>query len=355
MGPPCEGATDRDSNLRALDVAARHGLRMWLTDPRIGPRTVDRVEWKSTVAATADDYRNHPALGAYFVDDEPSAAEFAGLAQLVGELRAADPTHFAYINLLPDHVGANGYGTDTYDEYVERFIATVQPALLSYDYYPFRKDNDRSTFFANLGVIREAALRHRRPFMVIVQAMPHGPYRDPTEAELAWQIFHALAFGARGISYFAYWTPPTIPGVDDHMAFHYGLIEAGRPTLHYFQAARLNQAAQAISQHLTPLRSLAVADSTDPIAAPLPLGPIEAIEGDPVTVGLFVGESNQFAALMVNRDYRYGATATLRLRSGAPAPQVFDAAARRWHAAEGTAAFTLAPGGAQLLRWGPAS
>ena len=50
-------------------------------------------------------------------------------------------------------------------------------------------------------------MRHDVPFLLIVQAMPHGPYRDPTEAELAWQVHHALAFGARGISYFTYWTP----------------------------------------------------------------------------------------------------------------------------------------------------
>ncbi len=355
MGPPCEGGTDRDSNLRALDVAGRHGLRMWLTDPRIGPRTVDQAEWKSAVAATAADYRGHPALSAYFVDDEPSAAEFAGLAQLVGALRAADPIHFAYINLLPDHVGANGYGTDTYEEYVERFIATVQPSLLSYDYYPFRKDSDRSTFFANLGIIRDAALRHRRPFMVIVQAMPHGPYRDPTEAELAWQVFHALAFGARGISYFTYWTPTNVPGVDDHMGFRYGLIEAGRPTLHYFQVAHLNQAVHAIGQELALLESLAVADSTGEVGAPFPLGPIEAIDGGPVTVGFFVGQSNQLAALIVNRDYRYGTTATLHLRSGQRAPQAFDVSTRRWQTAQPTLTFRLAPGGAQLVRWEPTS
>jgi hypothetical protein len=350
VGPPCEG-TDRDGNLRALDVAARHGLLVWVKDPRLEPNALDNPEWQSALARAAADYRDHPALGGYFIDDEPVTTDFAHLAPLVDALRAADPAHLAYINLLPDYASPTGPDAVAYDEYVERFMSTVRPSLLSYDYYPFRKDNDRSTFFANLRIIREAALRHQRPFILIVLAMPHGPYRDPTEAELAWQAFHALAFGARGISYFAYWTPSD----DDKMNFRYGLVEAGRPTLHYFQVARLNQAVRAIGQQLAPLQSFAVADSAGEVGQPFPIGPIEAVDGGAITVGLFVGESNELAALLVNRDYRYGATATLRLRSGQHPPEAFDVATGRWQKADASPAFRLAPGGAQLVRWRPAS
>src|SRR4029079_12074399 len=124
----------------------------------------------------------------------------------------------------PEHLQAASY-----DAYVEDFIATVQPRLLSYDFYPFGHEKDRSTFFANLAAMRGAALRHDLPFMLIVLATPHGPYRDPTEGELAWQVHHALAYGAHGISYFTYWTPPG----DGQWTFRHGLIEDGQPTLHY--------------------------------------------------------------------------------------------------------------------------
>src|SRR5262245_51224657 len=34
IAPPCEGGYDRDRNLRALDVAGRAGLGMWVADHR---------------------------------------------------------------------------------------------------------------------------------------------------------------------------------------------------------------------------------------------------------------------------------------------------------------------------------
>ena len=56
------------------------------------------------------------------------------------------------------------------------------------------------------------------------------------------QVFHALAFGARGISYFACWTPVNVE-LADVQRFSHGLIERGQPTRHYDEAKRLNRAA----------------------------------------------------------------------------------------------------------------
>jgi len=179
--------------------------------------------------------------------------------------------------------------------------------------------------------------------------MPHGPYRDPTEAELAWQVFHAMAFGARGISYFAYWTPVNVVSAED-LNFRYGLIENGKPTLHYFQAARLNRAVRAIAAQLAPFRSAGVADSRGEIAPGFPVGPIAGIQGGAVTAGLFADGQGRLAVLLVNRSYRHGVEARLKLRAGEATPEVFDTSGERWRAAR-VPVFTLAPGGAQLLRW----
>src|SRR6185436_17491939 len=117
------------------------------------------------------------------------------------------------------------------------------------------------------------ALQLDVPCMLILLAMPHGNYRDPTEAELSWQALHALAFGARGISYFAYWTPVDV-AFADLQKFRHGLIEQGKPTEHYFEALRLNQVARGIAQQLASFRSVSVGDSMGEVAAHLPLGPI---------------------------------------------------------------------------------
>ncbi|MGH7787518.1 MAG: hypothetical protein ACRERC_11665 [Candidatus Binatia bacterium] len=346
VGAPCEGGFDPQQNQRALATAARHGLRLWVADHRYGPGAIENPLWQELIADAVADYGSAPALGGYFIVDEPPATQFEAVAAVTAALRAADPDRLAYVNLLPSYIPPEALGAASYEDYLERFVEIVQPTLLSYDNYPFGKEKDRSSFFTNLETVRAVALRHGLPFMLIVLAMPHGPYRDPTEAELAWQVFHALAYGARGISYFAYWTPPS----DEDWQNRNGLLEDGRPTLHYFQAARLNQIVRALGAELTGFRSLAVADALGEVAAPLPIGPLEAIDGGPVTAGLFGDGTGRIAVLLVNRDYRYGVTAQVRRRPGVPPPAIFDPATRAWRSA-GDAPITLAPGDARLLRW----
>jgi hypothetical protein len=347
VGFPCEGGYDRDRNLRALDVAARHGLGMLVADHRFGPAALrGGGDWRPALREAVRDYAGHPALSGYFVADEPVVEDFDDVAAMVAEIRAVDPATLAYVNLLPDYIPPDKLGAASYESYVDLFAEKATPRLLSYDYYPFGEKKDRSTFFNNLGIVRSVARRHDVPFMLIALAMPHGPYRDPTEAELAWQVFHALAFGARGISYFTYWTPPG----GGEWNNRYGLIENGKRTLHYHQVARINAKARAIAAELRGFESLAVADSTGDTGLGFPAGPIAGIDGGTFTAGLFRDRRGSLATLLVNRDYRYGARATLRLRPDTPEPEVFDDEAGRW-GRPSDLALLVAPGDAVLLRW----
>lgn len=347
VGYPCDGGFDRARNLTALDTAARHGLTLLVADHRFDPVTISAPDWPAKLQAAARDYRDHTGLAGYFVFDEPIASQFEGVAAVVDAIRAVDPDHLAYVNLLPDYIPPDALGAASYDDYVEQFIDTARPRLLSYDYYPFGHTKDRSTFFKNLAVMRAAALRHDLPFMLIVLAMPHGPYRDPSEAELAWQANHALAYGARGISYFTYWTPKMGKRANNR----HGLIENGAPTARYFQATRLNRRLRALAGALDDFESIAVADSLGEIGVPFPIGPIEAVEGGPITAGLFGDGSGRLAALLVNRDYRADVVARLRLRADAAPPQTFDVEGHAWRPAP-TLAFLLPAGGTLLLCWG---
>ncbi len=351
VGPPCERDRHPELTQAALDIAARHGLTLWVADWRYDEQARQRPGWESSLDAAVADYRGHPGFGGYFLADEPVAGQFEDLGAIAARLRTQDPGHIAYVNLLADYA-AGGAGAASYRDYVERFITAVRPAVLSYDYYPFGTSGDRGTFFTSLALMRELADQHHLPFMLIVLAMPHGPYRDPTEAELRWQVFHALAYGARGISYFAYWTPVDVEHADV-MKFRHGLIEGGTPTRHYAEASRINRVARAMAAELDGYRSVAVADSAGEVAAPPPIGPIEAIEaidGGRVTAGLFADDDGRLAVLLVNRDYRQATGVRLRLRAGVMLPERFDPETRMW--AEGSdGPVRLVPGGAELVRW----
>jgi hypothetical protein len=348
IGAPCEGAVSVALNQGALEIAARHRLSMWITDPRLNDIRNLPADWQAQVADAVADYADYPALGGYFLVDEPSATDFPTLGQIVAKLQDVDPHRLPYINLLPDFVPSEALGTPTYDAYLRDFFDTVHPPLLSVDYYPFRTQSDRPSFFDNLEHIRAAARAHDVPFLLIVQAMPHGPYRDPTEAELAWQVHHALAFGARGISYFAYWTPVHVRDAEKWQ-FRHGLVDGGEATEHLGQVARLNRDAQRYAAQLDGLRSIGIADSAGQFGAALPIGPLAGIDGPPVTVGFFVGRGS-LVILIVNQDYRRAQRVALRLRPEMAAPEAFEVATGRWHELA-SGAVDLAAGGAQLLRW----
>ena len=349
VGPPCEGLINADLTRRALDVAARHGLKMWVNDARVDQYNGLRPDWQAQLAAVVADLGAHPALDGYFIIDEPSRDQFADLGLVVTRLRELDPTRVPYINLLPDYVSPQALGTRTYAEHVDWYLAEVRPPLLSVDYYPFKESGDRATFFANLAVIRDRARAAGIPWLLIVQAMPHGPYRDPTPAELSWQVFHGLAFGARAISYFTYWTPVEVPGAADWQ-FRRGLVERGVATDKLATVSDLNAAAHAIAGQLDGFASTAVVDSAGGFGDPLPAPPLAALDGGPATVGLFAAADGTRAALIVNRDYRAAAEIGLVSQADAPAAEAFDPITRRWHPAPATR-FTLPAGGAQLVRW----
>jgi hypothetical protein len=63
-------------------------------------------------------------------------------------------------------------------------------------------------WFSDLAIVREAARAADIPYMVFVlsEAITNG-FRVPDRAEILWQANTALAYGTRGVGWFAYWNP----------------------------------------------------------------------------------------------------------------------------------------------------
>lgn len=179
-----------------------------------------------------------PACWGYTVRDEPSTRDFPALKERVDELRKAHPDKLAYINLFPNYVSKEGMGADSYDEYVARFIKEVGVDVLSMDYYPqFSPTADgRDGYCVNLLAMREHSLKANIPFWNFFNIMPYGPHTDPTEAQLRWQIYSSLAYGAKGVLYFCYYTP-----VGGEFPKGGAIIATNnQKTRHYDQAKRIN-------------------------------------------------------------------------------------------------------------------
>ena len=74
-----------------------------LTSDLLNPETLDDPAKRAQLDALIETVKNHPAMEAYYITDEPGAGAFPGLGKLVAYLRERDPAHLAYINLFPTY------------------------------------------------------------------------------------------------------------------------------------------------------------------------------------------------------------------------------------------------------------
>jgi hypothetical protein len=328
------------------------------------------------VDAIVADYRDHPAVWGYYLTDEPNAALFPKLGQIVARFREKDPRHVAFINLFPNYASAEQLGAKSYRDYLERYVKEVKPDFICYDHYHFlgsdrtakrpasfaseqeriqwevahvpSKDSDRGGFFNNLEEVRGVAKAHRLPFEVIVLLVTHGCYRDLSEAELRWEAFQCLAYGSSSLAWFTYWSPPD----DENWHFRNAVIDwNGERTDHYEHVKRINAEVRALGNRLLGRESLAVfhvGPEADSEVRPFtPFGSVQALDGGRMTIGFFEGGY----ALLANKNYRTATVATLALTPGTRVKQ-FDRATgkdRELELKENKLTVTLQPGDAELL------
>lgn len=319
------GATTPETVRRQLRLCQKYGLKAVVARAGLPP---DRLP-------------DGPACWGYMLRDEPGAAAFPELRREADAIQTARPGRFAYINLFPNYAPAWALGTATYDEHVERFVREVAPRVLSMDHYPMMQPgaDSRESYCANLETMRRCALEAGIPFWNFFNTMPFGPHFDPTEAAIRWQVYTSLAYGAKGVLYFCYWTPA---GAE----FPRGgaiMTAEGRRTRHYEQAKRINAALKHLGPTLMRLTSLGVrrlAPKQD--AAALEGTPIRRLDGGEwgaYLAGLFRHADGRRAVLLTNYDYTHTSWPTVAFdadparvrevdpRTGREAPVVDDSPA----------------------------
>lgn len=274
-----------------------------------------------SVSREFDALPEHPACWGYMVRDEPSAALFPELRAIVDKIRADRPGRLAYINLFPNYANEKQLGTSTYEEHVRRFVDEVNVDVLSMDHYPvFKPDRDgRDAYCENLAVMREQSLRAGIPFWNFFNTMPYGPHTDPTESQMRWQVYTSLAYGAKGLLYFCYWTP----GGGEFPKGGAILHQDGRPSRHYDQAKRINTAVKNFGptlMQLTSTRVIRIAPDTN-VAVALDGSPIKNIaraDVDPphdYLIGVFKHKDGRDAVLLTNYRFAYTAWPTVEFTS----------------------------------------
>ncbi|RAV11524.1 hypothetical protein DQG23_36180 [Paenibacillus contaminans] len=137
-----------------------------------------------------------------------------------------------------------------YEDYVNQYVA-LNPDVLAFDHYPFQYNGQNNPYyFENLEIIRRQALLSDVNFWSYIQSVSiTNSLRLPTESEMRYQAYTNLAYGAKGLIYFTYETPP-------FSGFNNGLIlPGGAKNVSYTWAKNLNAEVLNLGSALLSLTS----------------------------------------------------------------------------------------------------
>lgn len=298
------GATTRAHVERQLALCEQHDLRAVVITNNAVPEEYGSLP-------------DSPACWGYLLQDEPSAGEFAPLREKADAIRETQPGKFAFVNLLPQYVTPERLEAKDYDDYVRRYCEEVQPAVLCMDHYPlFTPGADgRDAYCENLAYMHKYSLQFGIPFWNFFNIMPYGPHTDPSEAQVRWQVYTSLAYGAKGVLYFCYYTPVS------HEFPKGGAIIArdGTKTRHWYQARRINEQLKNMGPTLMRLTSTGVyrvktGDKAAAVLSGTPIRDLSRADHDPehdYLVGVFTHEDGRRAVLLNNYRFDYTAWPTV--------------------------------------------
>ena len=240
---------------KCLDIAQHAGIKLLLSN-----RKLFEADGSQLAAAVKD----HPALMAYYVRDEPSVEDFENLGRAVRTIQAVDSARPCIVNWFGrvDKM-QRWYHVPTFEEYIDRFVRQVPTPILSFDQYPvlnpglfptpvFRPATGdchlQTNWYHSLETVLDTSKRTGKPYwaFAISCALRHKPGNDypiATEGHLRLQHNSNLAYGAQGLWYYNYCVDPKDLG----KMFSQGrpLASDGKRSTVYERMRRVNRELQA--------------------------------------------------------------------------------------------------------------
>ena len=242
---------------------------------------------------------NSKSILGYYIADEPNGSHFPALAKAVQAVKKYAPGKLAYINLFPNYAQL---GTDSYTEYLEKFVNEVKPQIISYDNYKVQYSNDlrdsttAASYYTNLMEVRRVALKYNLPFWNIVSSNQIRPFTTiPSPSNLLFQAYTTLAAGGRGVSWYTYYSG----------GYGYAPIdESDNKTLTWWYLREVNRQIATLGPTMNRLTSTGVYFTSPAPVESLPVLPgklVEEVKSDaPMMVGEFKSNEGVNYVMVVN-------------------------------------------------------
>lgn len=198
--------------------------------------------------------------------------DFEDINRMVKQIRINSDfnSKLDFINLFPTYWSETKSFYD-YENYLNAFYNSQEykPRVLCFDHYPFLKEERggfRKDYFANLEIIKTKANEWQIPFWMIVLTSGHDDYKNPTFEEIRFQVFSALAYGAKGIGYYLYSRSFEQIGYSSWILQDYVDDDTVVDSLHgplYLPVKNLNKQIQYIGKFLNNSNSLGIVHLND--------------------------------------------------------------------------------------------
>jgi len=175
-----------------------------------------------------------------------------------------------FVNLFPTYWEGTP-DVKAYENYIDAFISSQEfkPRVLCFDHYPLLKrefGGFRKDYYSNLDIIRKKSIEYNIPFWMIIISSEHLSYKKPTFEEIRFQVYSALAYGAKGIGYYLYSKSWEEVGYRSWILENFVDNDTVVDSLHgpfFVPVKRLNEEIQTLGKTLLTLESIEIIHSSD--------------------------------------------------------------------------------------------
>ncbi|MFC3803835.1 hypothetical protein [Cohnella sp. GCM10012308] len=205
-----------------------------------------------------------------------------------------------------------------YQDYLDEWVDTIGQSSLkniSNDYYPFTTSGVQTdTYFLNLELLRDKGLKTNISTHVYLQSVGiNNNLARPNENQMRWNVFTSLAYGAKGVSWFTWWTPINIPSFSDAI-----IDRTGTKTDLYTPVQTLNAQIKKWGPTLMDLISQDVYHSVSTLNTGTRSVPTDFFwkpnnVSDDVIISYFKDSSNRKYIMAVNKSYTNTSTFTFNI------------------------------------------
>ncbi|MBE6687960.1 MAG: hypothetical protein E7588_01635 [Ruminococcaceae bacterium] len=201
---------------RAIPIAEEVGMDIMIQDWRhfggfqeTREKVIDMADLEEYVKFTKK-YRH---IVGYYVWDEPYyQSDIEKARAQVDIMEKLDPERLPFVVAIPSYNKEYRYENDLFDEYMDRYCKTIEPNVLSLDFYCIRGLNetdqiDQKNIYKDLFVMRRLCRQKKMPMWFYFQSsgdlsVVDGSMLGVNFRHIRDQVYLSLLYGTKGLQYY---------------------------------------------------------------------------------------------------------------------------------------------------------